>query len=106
MPLQKVDVGTNPDDGTGDSVREAFEKINLNFDALADAVMPHLLQRMAFASLRHTHEEAVMRHVGDSAPTEAPTRLGAMWIDASSGKIYLATGTSAEADWREINFVG
>jgi hypothetical protein len=106
MPLQKVDVGNSPDDGTGDSVREAFEKINLNFDALAEAVLPRLLQRMAFASLRHTHEDAVMRYVGDSAPSEAPTRLGAMWIDASSGRIYLATGTSAETDWREITFVG
>lgn len=105
MPLQKVDVGVSPDDGTGDSLRDAFEKINLNFDALADAIMPRLLQHMAFASLRHSHEETVMRHISDRAPDEAPSRLGAMWINATNGRIYLATGTSAESDWREIAFV-
>lgn len=105
MPLQLIDVGTDPDDGTGDSVRDAFEKTNRNFDALAEAIMPRLLQHAAFASLRHTHEDAVMRLVSDMPPAEVPTTLGAMWINASSGRIYLATGTSSESDWREITFV-
>ena len=105
MPLQLIDVGAAPDDGTGDSVREAFEKTNRNFDALAQAIMPRLLQYAAFAPLRHTHEDSVMRVVSDLPPVEAPTRLGAMWINASSGKIYLATGTSSESDWRQITFV-
>jgi hypothetical protein len=105
MPLELIDVGAAPDDGTGDSVRDAFEKANRNFDALAEALMPRLLQHAAFASLRHTHEDAVMRVLSDLPPTEAPTRLGAMWVNAASGKIYLATGTASEADWREIAFV-
>lgn len=106
MPLKKIDIGNTPNDGAGDTVRNAFDKVNANFDALADALMPRLLQYAAFAPLRHTHEELVPRHVRDTAPSEPPAQLGAIWIDTRTGKIYLATGTAQTSDWRELAFVG
>jgi hypothetical protein len=106
MAFDRVDTGSAADDGTGDSVRKAFEKINVNFDALAAALLPRLSQRMEFASLRHTHQELVPRLVSDGPPVGAPTMLGAMWTNTAEGRIYLATGTASESDWREIAFVG
>ncbi len=31
MPIQYVNIGTNPNDGTGDDLRSAFLKVNDNF---------------------------------------------------------------------------
>tara|TARA_R110000823_G_scaffold115491_6_gene238185 strand:+ start:829 stop:1077 length:249 start_codon:yes stop_codon:yes gene_type:complete len=35
MPIQVINIGTSPDDGTGDLLRDAMDKINQNF-ALQD----------------------------------------------------------------------
>lgn len=35
MPIQYVNIGTNPNDGTGDDLRSAFLKVNDNFQLLA-----------------------------------------------------------------------
>ncbi|KGP42018.1 hypothetical protein [Morganella morganii] len=32
--IQKINVGAKPDDGTGDTLRDAFIKANSNFEAL------------------------------------------------------------------------
>lgn len=34
MAQQTIDIGTTPNDGTGDTLRDAFDKTNGNFDEL------------------------------------------------------------------------
>ena len=36
MPIQVINIGTNPNDGTGEALRDAMDKINQNF-ALQDS---------------------------------------------------------------------
>lgn len=105
MPLDKINVGEKANDGTGDSLRGALEKVNDNFDALTSAVLARLLEHPGFAPLRHEHENAVSRFVADAPPDSSPPMYGAMWIDAAANKIYLATGTASSSDWREVAFV-
>ncbi|WGM00022.1 hypothetical protein [Arsenophonus nasoniae] len=34
VEIKKINIGTKPDDGTGDTLRDAFSKTNDNFEAL------------------------------------------------------------------------
>lgn len=106
MVFNKVDIGQEPGDGSGDAVRDAFDKINTNIDDLAAALMSRLAQQAGFAPLRHGHEDSVQRYLEDGPPKRAPAVYGALWIDTSTSRVYLATGTSSPSDWREIAFVG
>jgi hypothetical protein len=38
MAQQTIDVGATPNDGTGDPIRDAFEKVNVNFTELYSAL--------------------------------------------------------------------
>ena len=38
MAKQLIDIGTSPNDGTGDTLRDSFGKINDNFDEIYDAI--------------------------------------------------------------------
>ncbi len=105
MPISKIAVGSAPNDGTGDTLRDAFQKVNFNLDTLAAAVLARLHEQWAFAPLHHEHANAVARHLNNQPPSEPPSVFGAMWIDVAANKIYLATGTASIADWREIAFV-
>ncbi|HEY5794022.1 MAG TPA: hypothetical protein VIU82_03325 [Bosea sp. (in: a-proteobacteria)] len=102
--MERIELGASPNDGTGDPLRVAFGKINRNMEWLAAAVAARITALPLFAHLRHQHDEYVPRHLADGPPVEAPVRWGAMWIDTGSGRIYLATGTSSPADWRELRF--
>jgi hypothetical protein len=104
MPINKINTGAAADDGTGDTLRDAFQKVNLNLDALAAALVPRLLTQWAFAPLNHEHAGAVARFVNNAPPTEPPPVFGAMWVDAEANRIYLATGTADVSDWREVSF--
>jgi hypothetical protein len=106
MPIEKISVGAAANDGTGDPLRIAFEKSNRNFDQLASAVAAKISNLPMFASLRHEHDSYVPRFVSDKSPTEPPPVFGAMWVDTGSGRIYLATGTAAASDWREVRLAG
>jgi len=61
-------------DGTGDTLREAFEKVNGSLDTLAAAVPARLLDQWAFAPLHHEHDNAVARYVNNAPPSE-PQRI-------------------------------
>jgi hypothetical protein len=102
MPLERIGVGARANDGTGDPLRVAFEKTNRNFELLVSAVAAKIGRLPMFASLRHEHDCYVPRFVSDRAPAESPPVFGAMWVDATSGRIYLATGTGSASDWRPI----
>jgi hypothetical protein len=105
VTLEHIDVGAAPGDGTGDNVREAFEKVNLNFDKLAEALLMRLLEHPSFTQWQSGQEDNVRRHIDNGPPTRSPSSFGALWVDASSKKIYLATGTASAEDWQEIAFV-
>jgi hypothetical protein len=102
MAIDPVNTGARANDGSGDPLREAFEKINLNIDTLAAAVLARLSARADFAPLHHEHGAYVARFVRAGAPTEPPPLYGALWIDARADDLYLATGTASVADWRKV----
>ena len=105
MPIHPVNTGADANDGGGDPLRDAFEKINISIDTIAAAVFAKLAARADFAALHHEHDVYVSRFVRAGAPSEPPPLYGALWIDARADEIYLATGTASVADWRKIAFV-
>ena len=48
MAKQTINVGTNQDDGTGDSLRGAFQKVNANFSELYAEVGGDALSNIKF----------------------------------------------------------
>ncbi|MDD3122005.1 MAG: hypothetical protein PHC62_00650 [Candidatus Izemoplasmatales bacterium] len=46
-----------------------------------------------------------MTIVRESAPTDPPTCIGNMYIDTTNQKVYLAMGTSAVGDWKQISLL-
>jgi hypothetical protein len=40
---------------------------------------------------------------GTSAPASIPSALGQIYIDTSTSKVYLSTGTSSSNDWTLLN---
>jgi hypothetical protein len=102
MPLSKVNLGDAPDDGRGDTLRDAFAKVNAGFDELSAAIVARLTARGVFAPRRHEHVSYVTRHIRRGAPDAPPTLLGAVWIDAARGDIYIAVGAEHVSDWRKV----
>lgn len=55
MTKQVINVGVSPNDRTGDSLRSAFSKINLNFNELYDAIgienLPKLVPLVPLSSV-------------------------------------------------------
>lgn len=102
--FEEVKTGAAEDDGTGDSLRAAFDKLNRNFALLTERLAA------VDAALADARAEAapdwpgsfVARHVAESPPQEAPPLLGAVWVDASAGAVYVSTGTGSVADWVKL----
>jgi len=44
MDIQLINIGTNPNDGTGDSIRAAFDKANNNFNTIKTVIDRYNLQ--------------------------------------------------------------
>ena len=40
---------------------------------------------------------------GTAAPTAAPDRVGAVYVDTANKKVYIAVGTASAADWALVN---
>lgn len=66
MAQQIVDIGTSPDDGTGDQLRAAFEKLNDNF-----------------TELYANQDTSYSQTIGDGVTTQftIPHNLGAAAVD-------------------------
>lgn len=102
--VEKVNIGSGEDDGTGDSLRVAFEKVNENFEALA-RTMARLSAEAgdkAAGRLAEWPGSYVARHVTDTAPDAPPPMLGAVWVDASAKVVYVSVGTDSEDDWVQL----
>lgn len=97
----KINLGDAPDDGKGDTLRDAFAKVNAGFDSVS-AALSRLSARGAFAPRRRQHVSYVTREIRQHPPEEAPTLLGAIWVDVARGDIYLAVGTAHVSDWRKL----
>ncbi len=104
MPLSKVNLGAAPDDGRGDTLRDAFAKVNAGFEELAAAITARLTAGGAFAPRRHEHVSYVTRQIGHGPPDAPPALFGAIWIDAAGGDIYIAAGAEQVSDWRKVAF--
>ena len=52
-----------------------------------------------------THRLLVSNTVssGTTSPSSTPDIVGAMYVDTSGKKVYVATGTSSSADWTILN---
>ncbi len=63
MAKQVIDIGTTPNDGTGDAVRVAFDKCNDNFTELYDATAyadNATTTALSLATLNSTYSSAVV----------------------------------------------
>lgn len=40
---------------------------------------------------------------GSSAPSSVPNKIGNIYVNTSSKKVYISTGTSSAGDWTELN---
>lgn len=101
--MQKIATGSVPDDGTGDSVRDAFDKVNSNFQSVIETQWSHTAARQT--PLPTLPTDFVPRHLSDHAPDSPPPVYGAMWIIAPEGRIFIATGTQSADDWRELQLI-
>lgn len=102
--IERIEIGNSEDDGTGDTLRVAFDKINRNFRELALSLARSAPADPAAADAWPA--EFVPRFVEQGAPKQRPQRLGAIWVDAEGGAIYLASGTDSVEDWRKVLFAG
>ena len=50
-----------------------------------------------------THLMAPSAISGTSAPTTTPDRIGNLYVATSTGKGYIAVGTSSSSDWAILN---
>lgn len=39
---------------------------------------------------------------GSGAPSSTPSKVGALYIDTTNSRVYVATGTSGSGDWKEV----
>jgi hypothetical protein len=81
MPLQTINIGTSANDGTGDPLRTAFDKVNDNFLAVSGAVF--------------NVKDPVYGAVGDGVTDDGPAIQLALTAAnaAGGGKVYLPAGT-------------
>jgi len=99
--FEKIEIGSTEDDGTGDSLRDAFTKVNANFLRLAEyhANIAAQLGDALAATSPQWPGEFVPRHVTEHAPDIIPPMLGAIWVDASNRSVYVSVGTQTKDDW-------
>jgi len=43
-----------------------------------------------------------IRTVAAGVPTSAPDNIGDIYIDSTSGKMYISMGTSGASDWKKV----
>jgi hypothetical protein len=99
--LDRVIIGQAEDDGRGDTLRDAFAKVNANFEDLVDLLVVRITGRdMALTGV--WPGEFVPRHVSNRDPEDAPSVLGAIWLNTESGRVFISVGTGSAADWKKL----
>ncbi|PRY26832.1 hypothetical protein CLV78_101934 [Aliiruegeria haliotis] len=102
--FERIAVGVQQDDGTGDTLRAAFEKVNENFSRLSEALAQIAAQNgdAQAAAAADWPGDFVARHVSDMAPDAAPPLLGSVWVDSSEPAVYVSVGTGSRDDWLKL----
>jgi len=59
---------------------------------------------MAWDDTKEAEDQKTRTKASDDAgvPTTTPTMIGAIYVDTTNLKIYVATGTSSSADWKKV----
>lgn len=85
MSKKTIDIGSSPNDGTGDKLRQAFSKINDNFTEV------------------YQHEETRDPLVTDDS--DSSFRVGHWWLRTDNGTLFICTdNTIGAAVWKELSF--
>lgn len=86
MSKQSIGTGSTPNDGTGDTLRVAFGKINANFTEV------------------YPHQETRDPTVNDDSDSSFP--VGQLWMNTSTVALFICfDNTVGAAVWKEISFV-
>jgi hypothetical protein len=98
--LDTVNVGTSPNDGTGDPLRTAFIKVN-RLIVMADSLDLDSLTNSEVQALKDLEdiEDAVLFHVGDTTVTAA---VGKIVFKTSNSHFYGCVRTTG-AKWKILD---
>lgn len=91
MAKQSIGLGTNPNDGTGDALRIAFDKVNDNFD---EVYADDFITTARIADDSVDHDQLAVRY---TAKQDISTTSGTINLDASLYAIFELTGNVATA---------
>jgi len=101
---QTINVGTNPNDGTGDTLRAAFQKTNSNFTDLYTNKQPIDADLTAIAALSPANDDVLQRKAGvwthrtiSQMATDLRTPLDAVY-QALDGDLNTIAGLTATND--------
>lgn len=98
--IDTVNIGTTPNDGTGDPLRTAFAKIN-DVIIMLDSLDMELLTNDEMQALKDLEDltDAVLFHVGDTTVTAA---VGKVVFKTSNSHFYGCVATSG-AKWKQLD---
>lgn len=98
--IDTVNIGTTPNDGTGDPLRTAFAKVN-DVIILLDSLDMELLTNDEMQALKDLEDltDAVLFHVGDTTVTAA---VGKVVFKTSNSHFYGCVATSG-AKWKQLD---
>jgi len=98
--IDTVNIGTTPNDGTGDPLRTAFAKIN-DVIIMLDSLDMELLTNDEMQALKDMEDltDAVLFHVGDTTVTAA---VGKVVFKTSDATFYGCVATSGKK-WKQLN---
>ena len=106
--IDTVNVGTTPNDGTGDPLRTAFLKINEAIKIM-DSLDLELLTNDEVQALRAEMRDdaatifpTIQYAAGDTSNYDTPDKIGDLYIDTSAGEIYVSIATT-RGGWRILN---
>ena len=99
--LDTVNIGTTPNDGTGDPLRTAFLKIN-RLIVMADSLDLDSLTNAEVQALKDMEDltGAVLFHVGDTTVTAA---VGKVVFKTSNSKFYGCVRATPTTRWEAFN---
>lgn len=98
--IDTVNIGTTPNDGTGDPLRTAFAKIN-DVIIMLDSLDMELLTNDEMQALKDLEDltDAVLFHVGDTTVTAA---VGKVVFKTSNSHFYGCVATTG-LKWKQLD---
>jgi hypothetical protein len=106
MAKQIINVGTTANDGTGDKVRDAFIKVNSNFDELYDEGGANITVNNPVTSTETTLDEALSDLVGGGGSTPTLQEVLDNDHDLVDGNNFQGTGAGVGNTATDVNAFG